>query len=203
MRTRTALATAAIIALCLIAFITYSWGTVIHARHLGECRWIDLPADILAEKDSVKVPDFCNAVGDISQYCFASNQEMQLAFRAKFHHGWVDGSPIKTGVRTYPIDTGFGSVVLGMDYAIIPKGGIIPSSQTSLTKTIAVGPVGKMLPCPFGEIDTTGIPHGSEIIGRVYRDTNNPSDTYNGSIMITNIAVRLLVDDYGSFESTP
>jgi len=162
--------------------------------------WIDYNYDPAALfPNSAGFPDTGNLASTtikVALFDAANIESVSVVF--ELNHNYAEGTALSPHVHWYPTNTNTGSVVWGIEYAIVKPGGTA-ATGTTITKTQAANGTAWMQHlAAFSDIAGTGLEIGDQVHMRFHRVANNAADTYNADAAVATIGVHARVNSFGS-----
>lgn len=132
-------------------------------------------------------------------YYFNKDNLQELFFTAQLPHSWIEGSDIEPHVHYVRPNSDTGTVVWGLEYTWTNIGDIFADTKTiySYNKTKASSN-DQQIYSSFGMVNGTGKTISSMIVCRIFRDAENPLDTYNYDVGLLEVDFHIRNNSLGS-----
>lgn len=170
-------------------------------------QWDDTMVPALSARLGATNPGDCNFAGDatlVKGLCFdgaGANEEVH--FTVQLPHGYRTGSTLKPHVHWTPTTADAGNVVWQFEYTVQEVGGTFAAGTLADCTTTAAGGtawVHKITACP--DIDDSGLGISSVMYGRLMRDGDHASDTYEADVALIGFDIHFEMDSPGSAAPT-
>lgn len=162
-------------------------------------KYVDLNFSAIAMGKSNSSPDIINLSNtNIKTYAFdGTNKVEELSCGDEIPHGYVEGTDISAHLHWRPTTTNAGNIKWFIDVTW-ENDGDVPSSQTlsSIVSSDEVAWKNQFL--SLGTLDGTGKKINSQLSVRIYRDPNDPDDTYPDKAALISFGFHVQVDALGS-----
>jgi len=162
--------------------------------------WDDLRVPLTqGQVGLTNAPGFDVLTGSVRAYAFDKNTDEELFFEIQIPHNYKEGSTLYPHIHWCPKDNAVRNVVWGFEYTLATPYGTF-GNTTTLTGLDSTSGQLKHQMTSLGSI--TGTPStlgiSTLIIGRLYRDANNASDTYDEDAYGLSLDIHYEIDSLGS-----
>jgi hypothetical protein len=131
-------------------------------------------------------------------YFFHPHITQELFFTAQLPHTWVEGSGIEAHVHYVRPDGGQGTVVWGLEYTWTNMLDNFGTTKTIYAYDSSATVYNKHCYTSFGFIDGTGKKISSMLVCRIFRDAENPKDTFADDVGLLEIDFHIKNNTLGS-----
>ena len=131
-------------------------------------------------------------------YYFEKNLNEELFFNAQLPHGWMEGTDIEPHVHYLRPSNDTGTVVWGLEYTWTNIGEEFPITKTIYTYDNKMEPLSQHIYKSFGFLKGEGKKISSMLMCRIFRDAENPLDTYNSDAGLIEIDFHIRNNTIGS-----
>lgn len=166
--------------------------------------WDDLRVPVTATANYGANPPilypFANTGGTQGVYLwyFGPDDDMELFFTVQLPHKWKEGTDLEPHVHWTPyVSGGSGNIVWGLEYTWANVNQDF-TTTTVTTGTDAVPSSYTHSICDLGTLDGSGREFSSMLICRVFRDADNPADTYNNYACLLEIDFHFQISSLGT-----
>jgi hypothetical protein len=158
-------------------------------------------------KEGTNAPSFLTFKGSLQALTFTNaGTDQQVFFSIQMPHNWKEGSTIYPHIHWSPQSSTTGVVVWGFEYSWVNYDATtpiaFPNSVTlsQASSAIASGDNDKHLITAFSSITPDGTQGkiSSILMCRLFRNSSNASDTYNGSAALLSFDIHYEMDGIGS-----
>lgn len=166
-------------------------------------QWNDERVPMSALSSPSSTPGWVTFVGGVSVYGFDKNSEEQLDFELQLPHGIATNEIYGIDIHIHwtgntALTAGTSNVVWGLEYLFAEVGGTFPASTTTVRITNRLDSVRFHKYSEFGKI-TNGFGESTVLLGRLFRDGANASDTYDGDALGLSFDIHYPALRLGSF----
>lgn len=169
-------------------------------------KWDDLRITLDRGTDATQIDYFTGSSGPQLWY-FRNNSGVEsMSFTVQLPHTWKEGTTIYPHLHWTPKSSGSGDVEWNLEYSWVNYDPVTPQVFPAMTTSTvtASGPftasshmISSLTPANAG-IDGTGKKISSILICRIWRNSSNSADTYNGNAGLLFMDFHIQVDGYGS-----
>jgi hypothetical protein len=131
-------------------------------------------------------------------YFFEKDLNEELFFSAQLPHTWMAGTDIEPHVHYIRPTNDTGTVVWGLEYSWANRWDEFPETKTIYTIDKSTDTAFTHITSSFGLIDAKGKTISSMIMCRIFRDAENPLDTYNDDVGLLEIDFHIRNNTLGS-----
>lgn len=131
-------------------------------------------------------------------YVFDATNEEELYFTVQLPHSYKPGSDINAHVHWSPTTTNTGNIVWGLEYTWQNIDSTFGNTTLITGTDTADGTAYKHQLQSIGDISGTGYIESSMLVCRVYRDADNPADTYDADAALLEIDFHYQVEKFGA-----
>lgn len=131
-------------------------------------------------------------------YYFEKDSNEELFFSAQLPHTWLEGTGIEAHIHYIRPTSDTGTVVWGLEYTWSNMGDEFSETKTIYTIDGEMETAFKHIYSSFGFINGEGKKLSSMLICRIFRDAENPLDTYNDDAGLLEIDFHIRNNSLGS-----
>ncbi len=176
---------------------------------LPEPEWDDMRVPMTSVKAAgVRDPDFIQFRDDgggstgVFSWAFIGTGALieELFFSAQIPHGYVEGTDLEAHVHWSPSTAAAGNVVWQLEYTVADEiAGVFGTTTLLVAPAVSTESTQyKHIRSELGQIPGTGLGISSIIIGRIFRDPANGSDTYGADAFLLEVDFHFLNNTIGS-----
>lgn len=131
-------------------------------------------------------------------YFFEKDINEELFFSAQLPHTWVEGTEIEPHVHYVRPTNDTGTVVWGLEYTWCNMGEEFPETKIIYAIDNKKEVAEKQVYTSFGNLNGEGKKISSMLMCRIFRDAENPLDTYNDNVGLLEVDFHILNNSLGS-----
>lgn len=135
--------------------------------------------------------------GNLAVANFDAVVQQETHFSLRLPNTYAEGSNLHPVILWTPTDAGVGQVVWGLEYALGVPGAAVTSSTAILTTGVAGGAL-VYSRAAFPVISGSGLPIGTILFGRIYRDASATADTYASNANFLGVDIDVETDARGA-----
>jgi len=136
---------------------------------------------------------------------FNTGEINEVFFSVQLPHAYKEGTDLKPHIHWTKHNSDSGNVKWGLEYTICNVASTFPDTTTLTSTSVDTGssttPYNHLL-TNLGTISGTGLTVSSMLIGRLFRDGIDPTDTYDGYAALLEFDIHYQVDSLGSILET-
>lgn len=157
-------------------------------------------------KDGASGPQFATFKGSLQALTFVHSSEQQVFFSIQMPHNWKEGSAIYPHIHWSPQSSTSGAVRWGFEYTWVNYDAATPiafpanTTAYATSESVVSGDVDKHLITMFSSITPASNQNkiSSILMCRLFRNSSNGADTYNGSAALLSFDIHYQIDAIGS-----
>jgi len=154
------------------------------------------PASVLNIRGSSNTPSWSSYLGNTQALSFSSSTMEQVFASVQLPHNRVYYSDLEPHFHWSPSNNNNGSVVWCLEYTCANIGDLFPATQTQCIEDQADNQENYHLMTEMIHIENDLI-YSAMCNLRMYRDTTNSSDTFNGDVYLLEFDIHYFIGDEG------